>query len=749
MEIVKKNFLSLSLQLRKNQQNRMNQKALKIVEKEKCKHFQVSNTSKEGFSPPNGLVFSGEHYGVSGDLNPPALTDSTEHTECLQETADGESGSTEPGPPVENFISQVGDDNIDELIPYDRTTENGASEECIKEFPELSFGIATRVREESEGSLHKHSSTLIANPSLSGEHVLIVQRDKDSLKHSEHCAENGGPSEQTEESTKIESVDVHKEGYLSSGFETCETNALAPTDDSRGKAAAASTDGDEDTRVELNELVNCANKTSTFGGETSIENETIGYESNKDQHARANEEMAAQNERSENHIETEIPSTTSSDVVTLSAQDETPSDKRKCIENLTRPVADSVGSTEIPENFRSRSVLVDKWTDGPFTSCICHERLPVEIHQCDYTIISSPRVLKVVLKACSGHKANEEEVGEANKFSRICLSGWHLRWENGSWIVIEQGRSHSDCDTLAIKIQLSKRFDAFFHKEERLWTVIENVHVANEPEDMKNQIQNQDVSDIFAWTENPSNDVTPQDQSATSDLSRLNAHQDLGNTFSGDEARGVAKTSFRTFKTPGSCTVVPNSRTESPNQGALHSAIQQICEKITTFRRSARDALGDTRYETITEIICKSLCSALWDLLSVGLRKKFIGKYTVWNVVQEFKDVSSHVCQTVDWVNTKYAFLGETQKFQAFVCECLTIGHGALHQWLKTLFRQNEKKLNKYYNQDAIVFHLSREKLEELVSDISRISSLCFDLNFESWIRTQGYDLNKVAFAFE
>ena len=170
---------------------------------------------------------------------------------------------------------------------------------------------------------------------------------------------------------------------------------------------------------------------------------------------------------------------------------------------------------------------------------------------------------------------------------------------------------------------------------------------------------------------------------------------------------------------------------------------------MTTFRRSARDALGDTRYETITEIICKSLCSALWDLLSLGLRKKFIGKYTVWNVVQEFKDVSSHVCQTVDWVNTKYTFLGETQKFQAFVCECLTIGNGALHQWLKTLFRQNEKKLNKYYNQDAIVFHLSREKLEELVSDISRISSLCFDLNFESWIRTQGYDLNKVAFAFE
>jgi len=279
--------------------------------------------------------------------------------------------------------------------------------------------------------------------------------------------------------------------------------------------------------------------------------------------------------------------------------------------------------------------------------------------------------------------------------------------------VVEQGRSHSDCDTPGINIQLSERLGAFFHKEERLWTVIENVHVANEPEEVKNQIQNQDVSAIFAGTENSSNDVTPQDQS------------------------------------PGSCTVVPNPRSESANQGPLHAAIQQIFQRMVMFRRSAVDVLDDNKHETITEIICNSLCSALWDVLSVGLRKRFIGKYTVWNVVEEFKDVSSHVCRTVDWVNTKYVLLGETQKFQAFVCECLNIGHGTLHQWLKSLFKQNEKKLNKYYNQDGIVFHLSREKLEELVSDLSQISSLRFDLNFESWIRTQGYDLNKAAFAFE
>ena len=727
----------------------MNQRALKRAEEEKCKHFQVPNTSKEGFSPPDGLVLSNERYGVSGDFNrPSALTDSVEHTECIQETADGENGSTEPGPPVENFNFQVEDNNKDELVPYERTTENGAPEKCVKEFRESSVGIATRIRKGSKGSLDEQSSTSIANPSLIGEHVAIAQGKDDSLKHSDHCTENGGSTEQTEESTKIESVDFDKEGSLSNGCETCETNTLASSDDSRGKAAASSTRGDEDARVEhnlrVNELVNCANKEVTFNGETSIENETTGHESNKDQHARANEEMAAQNESSENHIETKIPGTASTDVVTLSAQDETVSDKRKFTENLARPLGDSVGSSEIHEKFRSRSVLVDKWTDSPYSSCICHERKPGEIHQCDYTIISSPRVLKVVLKACSRHKANEEEVGEANKFSRICLSGWHLRCENGSWIVVEQGRSHSNCDTLAIKIQLSKRLDAFFHKEERLWTVIENMHVASEPEDMKNRDQNQDVSDIFAGTENTSNDVTPQDQSVTSDLSLSNAHQDPIATFSGDEAQEVANTRFGTFKTPGGCIGVPDSgRTESPNQGALHSAVQQICQKMTTVRRSAKDALSDL------EIICKSLCSALWNLLSVGLRKRFIGKYTVWNVVEDFKDVSSHVRQTVDWVNTKYTSLGETQKFQAFVCECLTIGHGTLHQWLKGLFRQDEKKLSKYYNQDGIVFHFSRERLEELVSELSRISSLCFDLNFERWIRTQGYDLDNAAFTFE
>ena len=71
---------------------------------------------------------------------------------------------------------------------------------------------------------------------------------------------------------------------------------------------------------------------------------------------------------------------------------------------------------------------------------VCKERPHLVIHQCDYTIVGSPRVLELVLKVCSGRKMEEEEVGEANTFTKICLSGWHLQCENGTWSMVKRGR---------------------------------------------------------------------------------------------------------------------------------------------------------------------------------------------------------------------------------------------------------------------------------------------------------------------
>ena len=127
---------------------------------------------------------------------------------------------------------------------------------------------------------------------------------------------------------------------------------------------------------------------------------------------------------------------------------------------------------------------------------------------------------------------------------------------------------------------------------------------------------------------------------------------------------------------------------------------------MSKFGGTPEEALDDSKHKDIVEGAFEPLCKALWNILSVGLRKKnFLRKYTLWNVMENFKDVSSHVTKIVSWVNKKYEFLSEPQKFQAFVCECLNIGHGTLHRWLDSFLRQKER-LGKYYRETALVFQL-------------------------------------------
>ncbi|KAL9969500.1 hypothetical protein ACROYT_G021721 [Oculina patagonica] len=709
--------------LKKNQQNRKNQKALKRVEKEKCKqrsHFYVSNTIGEGFTPPDGLVFDYEHYGDT--KRPPAVfADFVEHTDSTLASADGEDGSTERRQSFgSSSISQTAESSRDKRLVSNAGTNTSLQEEGEGEFSEGFLEIVKTSSDESGYAIQENKanvdkrSSVNTNSSVTCEHVPNDQA-KESLKLPKCASENNRSPGQIQESEK------------------CETSGRgdpASTDDRNGKAAAASSSGEKEARSEPNltdtKLTNRSNKTSVCGDENSIIHETIEEVSDPKHHGGENEEISAQIERAESNDKTESPHSNE-----RFARETVPADVEK--------------TTEIHETFSGHSTLIDQSTDGP-GSCV-----PVDIHQCDFAIVGSPHLLRLVLKVCSGHKVNEEEVGEANTFSRICLSGWHLQCKNGLWIVVERGGTHTGGDTLssAVKIQLSEGFEALFHKEEKLWTVKENLHVAN-------QIPNQDVNGTSPATEDSSNDVTSKDRPVTPDLSPNSAsHQDPSATFPHGQSQDVSTespTTFETHELPGSYTTtrMSSSRAESSNQEILHAAIQGIFQHMIDISGSPEEAIADTKHEnTTTESICRPLCSALWNTLSVGLRKRFLVKYTVWNVVEEFKDVSSHVRRTVDWVNNRYASVNETHKFQAFVCECLNIGQGTLHKWLDKILRQDKKRLDKYYGKDGVVFHLSREKLEELVLDLSRISSLHFELHFESWVKMQGYDLNDAAFTFE
>ena len=199
---------------------------------------------------------------------------------------------------------------------------------------------------------------------------------------------------------------------------------------------------------------------------------------------------------------------------------------------------------------------------------------------------------------------------------------------------------------------------------------------------------------------------------------------------------------------------VGRPRAESSSQGALHAATQRVFLHIVEFGEEPEEALDDTKHESLIENVCSPLCSALWNMLSIGVRKKIIGKYTLWNIVEELKDISGKIELAVNWVNNRCARLSDEQKFQAFVCECLNIGHGTLNQWLEEFIRQNKTRRdgklgNKFYSQGGIVFQLSGKTLEELVLDLSRISGLPFKINVERWIKTKGTSLHETPFTFE
>lgn len=376
---------------------------------------------------------------------------------------------------------------------------------------------------------------------------------------------------------------------------------------------------------------------------------------------------------------------------------------------------------------RGDDILAEEPCEMPESS-ECKERSVVDFHSCGYTIVGSPRVLHLVVRVCASHKQNEEEVGESNKFSSICLSGWHLKYERGSWSVVDKGRSsifHSDLADV-VKIKLTETILALFNEEDKVWTVVENQKVVKEDSIQLSQIERPIVNCDLNTLEDTLDDVN-----------LLWPKMNVG-TIELPEEHPIAGEAIST-----------NTNWEHSPEERLRSSIQDIFIHMSAYCDSPKSALSDSKHDGLFEIVRKPLCNALWDLLSVGLRKKtFFRNQTVWNVVNSMKDVSGNVSRTVEWVNSKYACrLDEREKFQVFVCECLNIGRGTLHLWLNCLFMEKQR-LTEYYSQEGIMFQRSSEDLERIVMSLSRISSLPFELQSESGIKMRR-DMNEPAFSFE
>ena len=773
------------LQLQKAAQNRKNRKALKKVE-----HFKAGTlTNRAITSSHDDLLFCFDHYSdTEVEDGPPAsrrtgytasaLTLSNGDRTCtlsendsfkdVQISVEGVRTSTSR-PDEESVTAHEDECFVRNKGPDSGSHENGREEttESVSDSSDSST-VNKRdqlLRQENEDSFVNNIS--VASPTLLLSCAPNMAKEMTTKEPSEPTkpSVNGVPaSEQMEGSEKMEVKEIHMgQCTLDDGnaWLTSVGGEPALTD---GISEIGSTAAHESSLDRKNKYVGTCNDFAsgadiTTGDETShmqtcrLKKEgiaaagTTASEPCEPVHLRnRGGEIVNQFSLSSTKL-TSIgndqssslsgsPSSQSSPSSSSAPEGEDPSDKATC------PVSpDPTATSEVNGDLPEHRLLANERKKGHIDSSACKERLGFEIHQCDCTIVGSPRVLELYLKICSGQKTNEEEVGQANVLKRICLSGWHLRLERGRWSVEREGKPFRLGANLSctVKVQLTESLEALFHKEDKVWVVVEYEHVSDECLVATNEIQNQTVNGMLSVPEDASNDPSV---ALKPERNVMFSNAKLEEEINDNAADFVVETSK-----PAKVHKSDNSMSDQSPQMELHTAIQGIFLHMSKFGDSPEEALDDSKHDRIIESVCEPLCRALWNLLSLGLRnRRFIGKFTVWDIVESFKRISDDVRGIVNWVNSKYPCLSQREKFQAFVCECLNFGHGALYLWLKGLLNQTES-LAKYYSQRGFVFQLPHGKLEELVLDLSRISSLPFELHSESWIkRTQRYEFPVVAF---
>lgn len=722
--------------------------ALKRVEKEKCRHnsnLNVSKTDKNEVSCPDGLVFYEQHFGISNDVMSPSRLDG-----CVDMSVDAEkdrrSGPTKPVASIEaRRIFQEAEYCIDddaEFLSVEETFKGSYG----KGEDEIEIKVADNVSKkdsdlsgwsrQDDGEIFDDDNVALNTSSLATPEYALNDETEEQLSKSSSKGNWYA-------SGRCAVRDSNSEELFSDGDKSCEIKSRRVPKSTDVGMVSEPYSSSKDTIAKLNSCSEPGNHNRNSLLVDDVEAIACLKIDTESQEMKTTVNNPSLNASTESKFERHLLCVTDSD-------DKSPSVPCESL----HPTEPLVKRTDNQDGFSGLLTVIVKEGDNSCASCARNE-------QCDFTIISSPRVLELALKICSGQNVNEEEVGEANKFSRICLSGWHLQCENGSWAVVEHGALHSHNDILSseVKVHLSDWLEAFFNKEEKLWTVVENEHIQNEHSSFRNEIQNEVVRDTFTATEDLPRDQDDivEERVGTPILSQSNSLENIYvkslDSEVNDDGTENLTDDERPIPTEGNGDV-GRPRAESSSQGALHAATQRVFLHIVEFGEEPEEALDDTKHESLIENVCSPLCSALWNMLSIGVRKKFIGKYTLWNIVEELKDISGDVELAVNWVNNRCARLSDEQKFQAFVCECLNIGRGTLNQWLEEFIRQNKTRGDgkigkKFYSQCGIVFQLSGQTLEELVLDLSRISGLPFKINVERWIKTKGNSPHETPFTFE
>ena len=402
-------------------------------------------------------------------------------------------------------------------------------------------------------------------------------------------------------------------------------------------------------------------------------------------------------------------------------------------------------------------------------SCIEIDSDEVDVHQCDYYIVGSPHVLKVVLRMCDEVSSDqEEEVGAKNKLSCICLSGIHLKCVKGLWTVEEaedeDGQEEvigpdDDLESLEGKcFHLNGGIITVFLKRERRWEVRVTREGVKDQDHMPEKspiscaISPESVHPDLTISEETSPHFSSLPRNTPSTLILGNGTSKQFNGVPGNKVPTQfsdvhgKKTSTQSSNVPGSRASKQNSSdsgNETPVLPAttsfdvlpsevekqIHGVVQELFKHTSAVNE---DALDGSKYRVIEDLVCQQLCAALGELFLSDRRrlKRCFFHHDVLYVLKEFQNVSSEVKPIVSELD-KLPSASDQVKLTFFVCECLNMKNDALGVWIEHVLADEALPvLKEYYKDNSYILRLSSEERRGIVREVHRFRGLPFKLCF-------------------
>ena len=398
-------------------------------------------------------------------------------------------------------------------------------------------------------------------------------------------------------------------------------------------------------------------------------------------------------------------------------------------------------------------------------TCIEIDSDEVDVHQCDYYIVGSPHVLKVVLRMCDEVSSDqEEEVGAKNKLSCICLSGIHLKCVKGLWTVEEAEDEDGEEEVIGPDDDLESLEGKCFHlnggittvflKQERRWEVRVTREGVKDQDLMPSESPRSSPEPVHPYltiSEETSPHFSSLPRNTASPLILGNGTSTQFNGVPGNKVPTQfsdvhgKKTSTQSSNVPGNraskqnssvsrnettvLPVTPFDALPSEVEKQIHGVVQELFKHTSAV---SEDALDGSKYRVVEDLVCQQLCAALGELFLSDRRrlKRCFFHHDVVYVLKEFQNVSNEVKPIVSELD-KLPSASDQVKLTFFVCECLNMKNDALGVWIEHVLADEALPvLKEYYKDNSYILRLSSEERRGIVREVHRFRGLPFKLCF-------------------